>query len=103
VHANAQLFCSLGPQDRENRQPLDRERDLKSQGEELRGIGGGQEGCGDSPAKRRAGSAAREGEKGWCCDNGAARKGEKEKRHHILALIDVFSRRVMFHVAPSEG
>src|SRR5712692_476925 len=22
VHANAQLFCSLGPQDRENRQPL---------------------------------------------------------------------------------
>src|SRR6266851_6063063 len=27
VHANAQLFCSLGPQDRENRQPLDRERD----------------------------------------------------------------------------
>jgi hypothetical protein len=29
VHANAQLFCSFGPQDRENRQPLDRERDLK--------------------------------------------------------------------------
>ena len=27
----------------------------------------------------------------------------KLKRHHILALIDVFSRRVMFHVAPSEG
>ncbi len=26
VHANAQLFCSLGPQDRENRQPLSRER-----------------------------------------------------------------------------
>jgi hypothetical protein len=29
MHANAQLFCSLGPQDRENRQPLDRERDRK--------------------------------------------------------------------------
>src|SRR5713101_7181491 len=26
VHANAQLFCSLGRQDRENRQPLSRER-----------------------------------------------------------------------------
>src|SRR5216683_1288620 len=26
MHANAQLFCSLGPQDRENRQPLSRER-----------------------------------------------------------------------------
>src|SRR5216683_2522576 len=26
VHANAQLFCSLGPQDRENRQPLTWER-----------------------------------------------------------------------------
>src|SRR5260370_14359007 len=32
VHANAQLFCSLGARDRENRQPLDRERDLKKQG-----------------------------------------------------------------------
>src|SRR6266849_3735360 len=32
VHANAQLFCSLGAQDRKNRQPLDRERDLKKQG-----------------------------------------------------------------------
>src|ERR1700730_18433431 len=29
VHANAQLFCSFGPQDREDRQPLDRERDLE--------------------------------------------------------------------------
>src|SRR6266851_5591069 len=28
VHANAQLFCSLGARDRENRQPLDRERNL---------------------------------------------------------------------------
>src|SRR5229473_3110158 len=27
----------------------------------------------------------------------------KLSRFHILALIDVFSRRVMFHVAPSEG
>ncbi len=26
VHANGQLFCSLGPQDRENRQPLTWER-----------------------------------------------------------------------------
>src|SRR6266849_7694219 len=26
MHANAQLFCSLGPQDREHRQPLSRER-----------------------------------------------------------------------------
>src|SRR5260370_25371915 len=26
VHANAQLFCSLGARDRENRQPLSRER-----------------------------------------------------------------------------
>src|SRR6266849_3442262 len=29
--------------------------------------------------------------------------GLKLERFHILALIDVFSRRVMFHVAPSEG
>jgi hypothetical protein len=29
MHANAQLFCRSGPQDRENRQPLDRERDRK--------------------------------------------------------------------------
>src|SRR5713226_4466698 len=29
MHASAQLFCSLGPQDRENRQPLDGERDLE--------------------------------------------------------------------------
>ena len=32
LHANAELFCSLGPQDRENRQPLDRERDLERSG-----------------------------------------------------------------------